>query len=214
MHDIKIKICGLTNLKDIYSICKLNINSIGFIFYKKSPRYINIKLAIKLSKIIPPFINIVALFVNEKKKKIIKILNNLPISIIQFHGNESIKFCNKISKILKKPFIKVMHIKNNTKFKDILKYKNKLKKNLFFRGLLLDTFNKNYGGSGKSFNINIIKKNSSKFIISGGINLSNIKNIIKKIRPYAIDISSSIEKYIRKKNINKIRKLIKIVKNK
>ncbi|WP_339044873.1 phosphoribosylanthranilate isomerase [Candidatus Zinderia endosymbiont of Aphrophora alni] len=211
MYKTKIKICGLTKLKDIKNISLFGINAMGFVFFKQSPRYINPIKASNLIKYVSPFTIKVGLFVNQNLENIKYVLKYVQLSLLQFHGDETPEECSKIAFLTKLPFIKAIRIKKNTTSIELLNYEKKFtNSSIFFKGLLLDTFNKNYGGSGKTFNWDIIPNEiKSKIILSGGININNISKAIKKIKPYAIDISSGVEKKKGIKDIKKIKLLIK-----
>ncbi|MEW6170221.1 MAG: phosphoribosylanthranilate isomerase [Candidatus Omnitrophota bacterium] len=202
---LKIKICGITNLKDALTAIKESADTLGFIFYKKSPRYINPQKAKKIIEKLPSRINKVGVFVNEKERLVKKIVRNCKLNILQFHGNESPSYCQRFRDY---KVIKAFRIKNRNSLKDIPKYKVDY--------YLLDTYQKNkIGGTGETFDwelIKLVKKIKKPIILSGGLNPNNITKAIKKTKPNAIDLSSGVEKYPGKKDSGLLKKLFKKIK--
>ena len=195
MKKTLIKVCGITNIDDIkYASDIEDIDYLGIIFAKESSRCVDLDLAEKLINACDQKKNIVAVFMNQSKENVSSIIKNLDFDILQFHGNESIDFC----KFFKKPFIKTFHIKD-TKLNinmDFIKYAH---------SFLLDTSSGNtYGGTGKTFDWEILNKHeffndkdlSFPYLIAGGLNPSNIKDLISKYNPPGVDVSSGIESSI------------------
>ena len=202
---MKVKICGITDSENAKKIGQLNINAIGLVFYDKSPRAISIPQANKIIDSLPPFISKVGLFVNSKSSYIDQVLNSVNIDTIQFHGDESPSDCSQFQM----PFIKAIRMREGT---------NLLKKAEEFSsaaGLLLDSFEEDsYGGTGKSFDWNLIKDNIDlPIILAGGLNKDNVMSAIEKTQPYAIDISSGVEFEKGIKDIGKTKEIIEIVKS-
>ena len=202
---MKVKICGITDSENAKKIGQLSINAIGLVFYDKSPRAISIPQANKIIDSLPPFISKVGLFVNSKSSYIDQVLNSVNIDTIQFHGDESPSDCSQFQM----PFIKAIRMREGT---------NLLKKAEEFSsaaGLLLDSFEEDsYGGTGKSFDWNLIRDNIDlPIILAGGLNKDNVISAIEKTQPYAIDISSGVELEKGIKDIEMVKDIIKLVKN-
>lgn len=199
----KIKICGITNLKDAKLAIELGATAIGFIFYKKSPRNIPIHTAKAISDQIPKDIIKVGVFVNESTKIIKSIITSCNLNMIQLHGTESIEDCKQYDI----PVIKAFHVNTIDDINRIIDYKP----NIDY--VLLDTKSKtSYGGTGKIFNwdiANIAKQHNIPIFLSGGITPSNINEAINKVNPDFIDLSSSIEVSPGIKDSKKITKLFK-----
>ncbi len=201
----KIKICGITNLEDAKAASKLGADYLGFIFYKRSPRYIgedkakNIISQIKKSN---KDIKFAGVFVNESIEKISKIKKYSNLDFIQFHGDETNDFIKKLNE---KNIIKAFRVRNN---QDIREINNSLAKYV-----LLDAYHKSlYGGTGSTFNWGIMPKiRNKKIFLSGGLNPDNIKKAVK-LNTYAIDLSSGVEKSPGKKDHKKLKKLFKNLK--
>jgi len=202
---LKIKICGITNFSDALSACKLGTDLLGFIFYKRSPRYIFPRKAKRIIQKLPPNIKKVGIFVNEDIDKVKRISKYLRLDFLQFHGKESACY---ISKFKDYRIIKTFRIKDKKSLKAISKYKN-------VDFYLLDTYVKEkLGGTGKIFNWNLaVKAKSFKnpIILSGGLNPKNVMRAIKKVRPFAVDVCSGVEKEIGKKDPKLLEEFIKKV---
>ena len=171
MRDIKVKICGITNLQDALASSEAGADAIGFVFYEGSQRYCSPEKAKLISKKTPPFLTKVGLFVNHDKNFIHDILDQNIIDVIQFHGHESNDFCKSFNF----PFIKVIPVEKST---DIVKISEEF---IDASSILLDTFDtKHYGGSGKSFDWSLIPKNIAKpIIVAGGLNVEANSHIGK-----------------------------------
>jgi len=202
---MKVKICGITDSENAKKIGQLNINAIGLVFYDKSPRAISIPQANKIIDSLPPFISKVGLFVNSKSSYIDQVLNSVNIDTIQFHGDESPSDCSQFQM----PFIKAIRMREGT---NLLKQAEEFSS---AAGLLLDSFEEDsYGGTGKSFDWNLIRDNIDlPIILAGGLNKDNVMSAIEKTQPYAIDISSGVEVEKGIKDIGKTKEIIEIVKS-
>jgi phosphoribosylanthranilate isomerase len=203
---VKIKICGITNLEDALASIDADCDALGFVFYKKSPRYIAPKKAKEIIKALPKNIIKIGVFVNEKEKKIKYIARLCKLNILQFHGNESAEFCRRFRNYR---IIKSFRIKDKIDLEKILKYKT--------FAYLFDTFVKSEaGGTGKSFDWKLLKEiinNINRFVfLSGGLTSRNIKVAMRTVKPDWVDVSSSVEIKAGKKDHKKIENFIKAVK--
>ena len=200
----KIKICGITNFRDAAKSLDYGADALGFIFYKKSKRYINPQQAQKIIKELPPFVTKVAVFADCPFRQITKITNELFINTIQLHGSETPEFCARFSY----PVIKALRIKDSIDIQQVDSFATQT--------ILFDTFSEtSFGGTGKSFNWKVLEKlnTDKKIILSGGLNPDNIEISITTVRPYGVDVSSGVEKSPGIKDHKKIKKLIEAVKN-
>ncbi len=184
----RLKICGITRAEDALLAASLGVHALGFIFYKKSPRYISPERASEIIAQIPPFVQTVGVFVNEAMEKIRNIASFCGLNLIQLHGNESPLFCEKLSLAC----IKAFRIKDETSLKNMAAYKEKV------RGFLVDTYKKDQpGGTGESFNWELAikaKVYNVPIILAGGLAPDNIKRAVEIVQPYALDVNSGIEK--------------------
>ena len=178
----KIKLCGLSRLRDIQTANVCKPEYIGFVFAPKSKRYINPEQAKKLKSELLPDILSVGVFVNEDIKKIAELLNNGVIDIAQLHGNESNEYIKKLRTLTDKTIIKAFSIKSEI---DIIQAQNSLADYV-----LLDTGN---GGTGMVFNWELAKSIKRPYFLAGGLDLENIKSAVETLNPFAVDVSSGIE---------------------
>jgi len=195
----KVKICGITNLKDALTSCEAGADALGFVFYKKSPRYISPENAKEIIKNLPPFVHKVGLFVNVEADEINSIFKETKLTLAQIHFEAKESLYND----LEFPYIKVFRIKTK---EDLLK----IPKNEY---ILVDAFVKNYGGEGKKIKTEWFDDiDCSKFILAGGLNSQNIYEL-KKYGFYGFDVSSGVEKEKGKKDFKKIKYFMEAAKN-
>ena len=202
---MKIKICGLTDPENSKQIASLDIHAIGLVFFNESPRAVSIGQANEIIQELPPFINKVGLFVDASNNFVDQVLNSVNIDTIQFHGDESSSDCSQFQM----PFIKAIRMREGT---DLLIQAEEFSS---AAGLLLDSFEEDsYGGTGKSFDWNLIRDRIGlPIILAGGLNKDNVISAIEKTQPYAIDISSGVELEKGIKDIEMVKDIIKLVKN-
>lgn len=205
-----IKICGITNIEDALCAKENGADLLGFIFYSKSPRYIMPQFAkeiiAKVKKCNKPLC--VGVFVNESFYTIEKIVNECGLDIVQLHGNESIEFCKELREKLGVKVMKVFKIKDESSLNELNNFKN------IANYFLCDTYSPNKeGGTGETFNYDHIKNylKDNKIILAGGLNPDNISEILKLVKPYGVDVSSGVELSAGKKDHQKIKDFIRIV---
>ena len=206
MRTIKVKICGITNKKDAQAAVRLGADAVGFVFYKKSPRYILPEVVRSIIKDLPNNIKKIGVFVNAREKSIRRIAKLCKLDMIQFHGNESPRFCERFKDY---KIIKAFRIKEKNDLKRVLKYKP--------FAFLFDTFIKSKaGGTGKNFNWRLVKHlegTNRPIFLSGGLNEKNIQEAMQIVRPEWVDVSSSVEISPGKKDHQKVKKFVKIAKS-
>ncbi|MFH0855765.1 MAG: phosphoribosylanthranilate isomerase [Candidatus Omnitrophota bacterium] len=202
---IKVKICGITNLEDALASFFSGANAIGFVFYGKSPRFIEPLKARNISRILPRKILRVGVFVDEREETVKKIARLCNLDMLQFHGNEPAGYCKKFKGY---KVIKAFRIGKGINLPEISEYK------VF--GRLFDAFSKSgAGGTGRKFNWNLLKnadKISGKVFLSGGLTSANVLSAIRKVRPDWVDVSSSLEYLPGKKDHKKIQRFMKAAK--
>ena len=179
-------------------------SALGFIFYEKSPRYINPERLKTWISNVPSSVKKVGVFVNKDVDKVNKIAEELNLGMVQLHGDESPEYCNQMIR----PVIKVFRV--NNKFDSIVL--NSYQVAIF----LFDTYNKeNYGGTGESFDWRSILQLNTKtpVILSGGLNADNVLEGIETVKPSAVDVNSGVEVAPGKKDEKKIKNLFTILKN-
>ncbi len=193
---MKIKICGITNTEDALVAESFGANAVGFIFYKKSKRYITPEQAEHIIRALSVFTTTVGVFVNETFEIINKISNQTGINVVQLHGDEN----PDIMKSISLPVIKAFRVDNNFDYNKLNQFQE--------YSILLDAYSENdYGGTGNKFNWEKIPfEIKNKIILAGGISSDNIEFIYKNINPAAVDLSSSLEITPGKKDKKKMEK--------
>lgn len=181
----RVKICGITREEDALAAARSGADAIGLVFYKHSPRQVNIELAVRLVDALPPFVSVVGLFVNADTRVVHDVLNGVPLDLLQFHGDESPEYCAQFGKA----YLKAIRVKKGV---DLLQYEEKY---ATAKALLLDAHVEGMpGGTGTTFDWKLIPGNlSMPVILSGGLDVENVATAIKLVQPYAVDVSSGVE---------------------
>lgn len=200
---MKIKICGLTSLDDINIINEAKPDFAGFIFAPQSIRKLTFEKAIRMRHAMDSNIKSIGVFVNANINEIISAAASEIINIIQLHGNETNEYIKQVKIETNLPVIKA--------FKASQDLRNELQQtDADF--VLIDSHNRNgFGGTGKTFDWGLIPETNKKIFLAGGLNERNIKNAIKNVNPYCVDINSGVETN-GKKDKQKIMDIIKIIK--
>ncbi len=191
----RIKLCGLTRAQDVQLAVELGADALGFVFYPPSPRAVDAKQAAQLLALLPPFVSAVGLFVNASVAEVRQTLAIAPISILQFHGDETLEQCCAIAQEVQRPFLRALRVKPDMKSADLLECDQQYRSaSPYFSGLLLDTWVDSYGGSGKVFDWSLIPAElAHQAVLSGGLNVQNVTEAVVSVRPFAVDVSSGIE---------------------
>ncbi|MDD5617496.1 MAG: phosphoribosylanthranilate isomerase [Candidatus Omnitrophica bacterium] len=203
----KVKICGITNIEDALNAVWSGADILGFVFYKKSKRYIKPQKAREIIDILPLFVLTAGLFVNESITKIKKIARYCKFDFLQLHGDEKVGYLNKLKDFR---LIKAIRVKDKTSLKSL--------DNLSCDLILFDNYSDSlFGGTGRNFDWSLakeIKKLKKPYIISGGLTPLNVKKAINLFSPYAVDVSTGVEKKPGKKDKTLIKEFIKNAKTK
>jgi len=212
-HRTRIKICGLTREQDVQAAIAAGADALGFVFYPKSPRYVTPQQAARLLATVPPFITTVGLFVNAEPQQLADIIAEAPVSLLQFHGDETAAHSAALAQRVNRPFIQAMRVGTAHVPADLLEYAQAYRSgSRLFAGLLLDTLVEGYGGSGKVFDWSLIPKElAPQVVLSGGLSVHNATDAVKRVRPFAVDISSGVEQEKGIKDAAKIRAFIDAV---
>ncbi|MCW3168355.1 phosphoribosylanthranilate isomerase [Chryseobacterium sp. 09-1422] len=206
----RVKVCGLTQLSQINELVALKIDFLGFIFYEKSPRFVLNHLSLdEISKINHQ--GKVGVFVNETVEKIVGISEKADLNFIQLHGDENEEYIVRLRQILKETIkiIKVIRV-GNMKSEAVIEVEKISNLKSQISNLLFDTDSKAFGGTGKTFDWNILNeiKVPLPYFLSGGISLENVDDIKNlKQKPFALDINSKFEIEAGVKDLEKIKKL-------
>lgn len=201
---IKVKICGMTQLKDALFAVEQGVDAVGFIFYKKSPRAVTMKTVREIITKLPPLVDTVGVFVNESAERVNKIADYCGLDLVQLHGEESPAFCRKIHRRV----IKAFRVKDLQSIKQLEKFP--------VSGFLLDTFSDDlHGGTGKTFDWNLAlpAKKMGPVILAGGLTPRNILQAVRQVRPYGVDVCSGVEKSPGIKDLEKVRAFLKNIRS-
>ena len=182
---VRVKICGITSVQDALTAVKHGADAIGLVFYAPSSRNVSIAQAQEIARQIPAFVSVVGLFVNAEASFVNKVISQVKINLLQFHGDETPEACSQFSL----PFIKAIRVKPDT---------NLIQCAIDFsaaKALLLDTYTEGLmGGTGHVFDWDLIPKQMAKpVILAGGLTADNVAQAIQKVQPYAVDVSGGVE---------------------
>ena len=181
----RVKICGFTRAEDAVCAAQLGVDAIGLVFYPPSPRNVDIEQAVKIVDALPAFVSVVALFVDEKESLIREVLDRVPIDCLQFHGDEPAEAC----RLYGKRYMKAVRMQDGIDVTDLaLQYHDAA-------GLLLDAYHPGAkGGTGSRFNWELIPEHCAlPIVLAGGLDMSNARQAVQTVRPYALDVSSGVE---------------------
>ncbi|MDO4227921.1 phosphoribosylanthranilate isomerase [Neisseria sp.] len=197
----RIKICGFTRPEDAAAAAELGADAVGLVFYEKSKRAVSIETAQRIVRALPPFVGVVALFVNEEAARIEEILTQVPIDIIQFHGNEPPEFCRRFAR----PYIKAVRVQNTA---DIIAA---LETYPDARAVLFDAhIEGEYGGTGHSFDWRMLPQNlNGHWILSGGLTPDNVAEAVRITGAQTVDVSSGVESAAGIKSVAKMAEFIR-----
>ncbi|NQT95930.1 MAG: phosphoribosylanthranilate isomerase [Candidatus Omnitrophica bacterium] len=204
---VKVKICGITNTEDAIVAQEAGADFLGFIF-ADSPRRVNAEAAAEIISNLPKRIKTVALFVNEEREKVDKVIKTAGrIDCLQFHGDESAQYCGSFPD---KKIIKAFRIKDESSLEKIAGYKD-------IDFILLDAFKEGqHGGTGNTFDwelANKAKEFNKPLFLSGGLTPDNVEEAIRTARPFCVDVSSGVEKSPGIKDIDLVHKFVAIAKS-
>lgn len=181
----RIKICGITTPDDALAAARAGADAIGLICYPPSPRFVAPARAREITNAVPPFVTRVAVFVNPTESDVGAVIEAAQIDMLQFHGDEDPAFCAAFGV----PYLKAARMRPDL---DLLEY---LAPYIAAAGWLLDTYRDDrYGGIGAAFDWGLIPKGLDRpIILSGGLEIANVREGVQRIHPWAVDVSSGVE---------------------
>lgn len=183
-HRTRIKICGLTREADVDAAVHAGADAVGFVLYERSARYVSPSRAADLASRLPPFVTPVLLMVNAPSDALQRAVAALPNALLQFHGDESPADCNAAAR----PYLRAARMSSGI---DLLDF---AKRFASASALLLDADVEGYGGGGKVFDWSVIPSGVPlPVVLSGGLNASNVIEGVRRVRPWAVDVSSGVE---------------------
>jgi phosphoribosylanthranilate isomerase len=180
----RIKVCGLTRTVDVEAAVRAGADAVGLVFYPPSPRFLALAQARTLRDAVPPYVTSVALFVNPPQAQVREVLEQVRPAMLQFHGEETPAFCEQFGL----PYVKACRVKPGV---DLLEY---LRPFSAAAGWLLDSHVEEYGGVGESFDWSLVPAERMRpLILSGGLTRENVRDAVRRVRPWAVDVSSGVE---------------------
>ena len=204
---IQVKICGITNPEDAAAALEAGADALGFVFHRKSPRYVEPQVVKSIVAGLPPFILPVGVFVNEEPKVVRDLMDLCGLALAQLHGDESAGYCETLGR----PVIKAIGLKDRASLLALAEYKGRA----HVRGFLLDTFAPDtYGGTGRTTDWTIAAElaKSVTVILAGGLNPDNVATAVATVKPYAVDVSSGVEASPGKKDHARIHAFVQAAK--
>jgi phosphoribosylanthranilate isomerase len=181
----RIKICGITRPEDARAAIECGADALGLVFYPNSSRYVTVDQAREIAAVVPPFVTLVALFVDESREVICQVLEALPVGLIQFHGSETVGFCRQFQR----PWMKAVRVKPGMDIAgDCETYRGA-------SGVLLDAFVPGVpGGTGKTFDWTLAEATLPlPWVLAGGLDATNVGEAVRRLRPHAVDVSGGVE---------------------
>lgn len=207
MHNIRIKVCGITSVYDARMVSAFPIHAIGLNFVKRSQRRISTKTAKEIIDRLPPLVSPILIFEDEKISKVMYLCDSLSINIVQLHGTEPVSYCNDLKKFNKSLKIIKAFPTKEASVSQLNAYKRSCD------CFLLDSYDRKnqMGGTGKpsdwSVAQEIVSKSRLPVMLAGGLNPYNVNSAIKRVKPFGIDINSGVESRIGKKDKSIMEKL-------
>ncbi len=199
----RIKICGMTRLQDAENAIETGADALGFVFWSPSKRFIPIQDAANIVDRVSAYVSTVAVFVDPTEAEVRAVLDHVEIDSLQFHGQEPVDFCTHFDR----PFVKTLSMREDLDVSGFCRQYPQAK------GVLLDTYQAGTpGGTGEQFRWQWIPEQLSlPVILAGGLTAENIAQAIHHVRPYAVDVSSGVESAPGRKNVEKLKALVRAV---
>jgi phosphoribosylanthranilate isomerase len=201
---VKVKICGITSAADALAAVEAGADLLGFMFYAPSPRNVSLRTAAEIARQLPPFVVKVGVFVNADEDLVTRAIGDCGLNLLQFHGDEPPEYCAQFGLMSMKAF----RIRDVESLTALPAYPTE--------AWLLDAFVKGKpGGTGEKFNWDLAleaKKFGKPIFLAGGLTPGNVAAAVKKVQPYAVDVSSGVEASPGKKDPAKVKAFIQAAK--
>ena len=199
----RIKICGITRPEDALAAASGGADAIGLVFYADSPRAVTVQEAKDIAQVLPPFVTLVSLFVNAPAETISNVLSQVPVGLIQFHGDEDNRFCRGFGR----PWIKALRVRDSM---NVAKEATALSG---ATGVLLDAWQEGVpGGTGRTFDWALVNEQLPlPVVLAGGLDEVNVGDAIGGLRPWAVDVSGGVESSPGIKDAEKIQRFVAAV---
>lgn len=200
----RVKVCGLTDRAEAEALVALGVDALGFIFVRSSPRYVEAEKVRAIIAALPPFVNLVGVFMDEEAARVNEIAHSCGLTLIQLHGDEPPGYCRAMIR----PVVKAFRVREEA-LPDFAPYAGAVK------GFLLDTYRRGQaGGTGATFNWDVVSRLTlpGPLVLAGGLTPANVGAAIRQTRPFAVDVNSGVESSPGHKDLALIRHLLAEVK--
>jgi phosphoribosylanthranilate isomerase len=199
----QVKICGVTSVADALMAAEAGADLIGLMFYDGSPRHITLATAVEISRALPPFVLRVGVFVNPEEAQVTRAIAECGLNLLQFHGDEDSDFCTQFGLMS----LKAIRVRDPESLKQL--------EDFHTDAFLLDAYSKSgLGGTGEKFNWELAvaaQKFGKPIFLAGGLTPENVADAVKKVNPFAVDVSSGVEFAPGKKEEAKVRAFVQAV---
>ncbi|MCO1334022.1 phosphoribosylanthranilate isomerase [Microbulbifer sp. OS29] len=202
---MQVKICGITRIDDALIAVDAGADALGLVFYKPSPRYIDSGTAAVITAAVPPFVTMTGLFVDAAQGDVDAVLEAVPLNLLQFHGDESARYCEQF----RRPYIKALRMK------DGIDVRAEMAKHPRARGFLLDAYCPGVpGGTGEIFDWDRVPQDSGRpIVLAGGLNPDNVAMAIAAAHPQGVDVSGGVEQVPGRKERQKVTAFLRAAKS-
>jgi len=201
--DVKVKICGITTIRDAEAAVEAGADALGFMFYPGSSRYVSAETAQAIERQLPPFIIRVGVFADAPPEDVFSAMHQCGLNLLQFHGHETPEFCRQFGMMSMKAF----RIRDAASLREIPNYQTD--------AFLLDSYVAGkVGGTGETFNWELAveaRQFGRPIFLAGGLTPENVAEAVQTVRPFAVDVSSGVEQSPGKKDAKKMRDFIAAV---
>ena len=202
---VKVKICGMTSVADALAAAEAGADMIGLNFYDGSPRHITLATAVEISRALPPVVLRVGVFVNPVEALVTRAIAECGLSLLQFHGDEPSDFCTQFGLMC----MKAIRVRDEDSLQQL--------EHFHTDAFLLDAHSQTWlGGTGEKFNWDLAiaaQKFGKPIFLAGGLTPENVADAVKKVRPFAVDVSSGVESAPGNKDAAKVRAFIAAAKS-
>ena len=200
----RIKICGITREQDALAAAAAGSDAIGLVFYPPSPRAVDAGQAARIVAALPPFVTTVGLFVDAEPAAVRAVLAEVPLDLLQFHGEESDDYCRQFGR----PYLKAVRVRSADQLQDVAAQWPGA------AGILLDSYKPGVpGGTGEVFDWRLVPRERDwNLVLAGGLVASNVRQAIDEMQPWAVDVSGGVEAAKGIKDVAKINAFVQEVK--
>tara|TARA_Y100000780_G_C13649276_1_gene403829 strand:+ start:304 stop:918 length:615 start_codon:yes stop_codon:yes gene_type:complete len=200
----RIKICGITREQDALAAAAAGADAIGLVFYAPSPRAVDARQAARIVAALPPFVTTVGLFVDAEPDAVRAVLAEVPLDVLQFHGEESDEYCRQFAR----PYLKAVRVRSADQLQDVAAQWPGAS------GILLDSYKPGVpGGTGEVFDWRLVPRERGwNLVLAGGLTAANVRQAIDEMQPWAVDVSGGVEAAKGIKDLEKINAFVQEVK--